>query len=52
MIRHNLRKVVTTALPSDYAYDITAVDNTIQGKSQDIDDKVVFLTFDDGIDQH
>ena len=35
---------------SDYAYDVTAVNNTIQGKSQDIDDKVVFLTFDDGID--
>ena len=35
---------------SDYAYDVTAVNNTIRGKSQDIDDKVVFLTFDDGID--
>ena len=35
---------------SDYAYDVTAVNNTIRGESQDIDDKVVFLTFDDGID--
>ena len=35
---------------SDYAYDVTAVNNTIRGQSQDIDDKVVFLTFDDGID--
>ena len=35
---------------SDYAYDVTAVNNTIRGVSQDVDDKVVFLTFDDGID--
>ena len=33
---------------SDYAYDVTAVNNTIRGKSDD--GKVVFLTFDDGID--
>ncbi|AOD27326.1 polysaccharide deacetylase [Streptococcus thermophilus] len=35
---------------SDYAYDVTAVNNTIRGKSDDIKGKVVFLTFDDGID--
>ena len=35
---------------SDYAYDVTAVNNTIRGKSQDVKGKVVFLTFDDGID--
>ena len=35
---------------SDYAYDVTAVNNTIRGVSQDVDGKVVFLTFDDGID--
>ena len=37
---------------SDYAYDVTAVNNTIRGQSQDIDDKVVFLTFDAGLIQH
>ena len=35
---------------SDYAYDVTAVNNTIRGKSDDVKGKVVFLTFDDGID--
>ena len=35
---------------SDYAYDVTAVNNTIRGKSEDVKGKVVFLTFDDGID--
>lgn len=35
---------------SDYAYDVTAVNNTIRGKSDDVKSKVVFLTFDDGID--
>ena len=35
---------------SDYAYDVTAVNNTIRGKSDDGKGKVVFLTFDDGID--
>lgn len=35
---------------SDYAYDVTAFNNTIRGKSDDVKGKVVFLTFDDGID--
>ena len=35
---------------SDYAYDVTAVNNTIRGKSDDVKGKVVFLTFNDGID--
>lgn len=35
---------------SDYAYDVTAVRNTIKGYSQEVQGKIVFLTFDDGID--
>lgn len=35
---------------SDYDYDVTTVNNTIRGKSDDVKGKVVFLTFDDGID--
>lgn len=35
---------------SDYAYDVTAVQNTIKGYSHEVQGKVVFLTFDDGID--
>ena len=36
----------------DYAYDVTAVRNTIKGYSQEVQGKIVFLTSDDGIDDN
>ncbi len=51
MIRHN-RKVVTTALQL-LMHDVTAVRMALFGQvTRDIDDKVVFLAFDDEVDQH